>query len=806
MLAGPLTFLKITPSHLAILDALPPSCAPAGRLMIGAEALPAHRAAGWLDRHPGVSIVNHYGATELTVGCAHYVIRPGQEIPGPLVPVGRPFANTQVFVLDGGLQPVPPRVTGEVYVAGEGLARGYLGRAGLTGERFVACPSGPAGARMYRTGDLARWQGGQLVFAARADGQVKVRGFRVEPGEVAAVLAAHPVVGQAVVIAREDIPGRRQLVGYIVPAPGSTEGKDGEGLREYVAGRLPEYMVPAAIVVLDVLPVTVNGKLDTGALPAPQFAGAAGGRGPATAAEEVLCGLFAELLRTDRVGAEDGFFDLGGDSIMSMQLVARARAAGLVFSPRDVFTAQTPAGLAAIAQVMGPAPRAVADVGTGEVVLTPVMRWLLERGGPVSRFCQSVLVAVPAGAGLADLGQALGAVAAHHDMLRVRLEERDGWRLVVPPLGLGVAGLVRRVDAAGVDAAGLGVLAGVEQAAAAGRLDPAGGVMVQACWLDRGPGEAGLLVVVVHHLVVDGVSWRVLLPDLEAAWTAVAARREPVLDPVGTSFRRWSQLLAEMAGQEQTARELGWWQRVLEGGDPVLGSRPLGPADTAGGMRRMPVPVAADLAGTLITKVPAVFGCGVHEVLLAGLVAALVRWRPGGLAGGVLVDVEGHGREQVGADVDVSRTVGWFTSHYPVRLDPGPVAFAEVASGGAAAGRLLKRVKEQVRAVPGNGLGFGLLRYLNPRAGAVLAGYPVPQVGFNYLGRFTAAGLDEGGAGRGREPVAWRPAGRVLGGSADPDMPAGHVLEVRGWCVTCRVARSCSWCWRGRGRCWVSRR
>ena len=235
-------------------------------------------------------------------------------------------------------------------------------------------------------------------------------------------------------------------------------------------------------------------------------------------------------------------------------------------------------------------------------------------------------------------------------------------------------------------------------------------------------------------------------------------------------------------------------------GDPLLGSRPLGPADTAAGMRRMPVPVPADLAGPLTGQVPVVFGCGVHEVLLAALAAALTRWRPGP-AGGVLVELEGHGREQVSPDADVSRTVGWFTSLYPVRLDPGPVPFTEVAAGGAAAGRVLKRVKEQVRAVPGGGLGFGLLRYLNPGAAAVLAGYPAPQVGFNYLGRFTAAGLEEstgrepaGGresvagrepaAGResvaGREPVAWRPAGRVLGGTADPGMPAGHVLEVSG--------------------------
>ena len=725
VLAGPLTFLKMTPSHLAILDALPRYCAPAGRLMTGAEALAAHRAAAWRERHPGVSVVNHYGPTELTVGCAHYVIRPGQEIPGPLVPFGRPFANTRAFVLDGGLGLVPDGVTGELYVAGAQLARGYLGRAGLTAGRFVACPFGPAGARMYRTGDLARWHDGQLVYAGRADAQVKVRGFRVEPGEVAAVLAAHPRVGQAVVIAREDTPGRKQLIGYVIPAAdaGDDGGDVAEVLREYLAGRLPQYMVPAAIVVLDGLPMTVNGKLDTSALPAPQFSGAAGGRGPATAAEQVLCGLFAELLRSDRVGAEDGFFDLGGDSIMSMQLVARARAAGLVFSPRDVFTAQTPAGLARVAEVAGPAGEAVADVGTGEVVLTPVMRWLLERGGPVGRFSQSVVMVVPAGAGLADLDRALGAVVDHHDMLRARLEDDGGWRLLVPEPRPGpAAGLVRRVDAAGVDAAGLGGLAAAEQVAAAGRLDPAGGVMVQASWLDRGAGQPGLLVVVVHHLVVDGVSWRVLLPDLAAAWTAVAAGRPPVLDPVGTSFRRWSQLLAGAAGREQTAGELAWWQQVLDGGDPVLGSRPLGPADTAGGMRRMAVPVAADLAGLLTGRVPGVFGCGVHEVLLAALAVAVMRWRPG-RRGGVLVDVEGHGREQVGADADVSRTVGWFTSHYPVRLDPGAAAFTEVAAGGAAAGRVLKRVKEQVRAGAGQRPGFRVAALPEPagrpRAGGV---------------------------------------------------------------------------------------
>ncbi len=761
------------PSMLAAFTAEPAAarCRSLSRVFCSGEELTAELTARFAARLDA-GLHNLYGPTEATVDVTAWACPP-VGTSGP-VPIGTPVANTQAYLLDTGLGSVPDGTAGELYIAGAQLARGYAHRPGLTAERFTACPFGPAGARMYRTGDLAKWTpDGQLVFAGRADDQVKIRGFRVEPGEITAVLTAHPAVAQAAVIARQDTPGHQQLVGYVTPA--GQQPVDAAGLRDYAAARLPDYMIPAAIVVLEALPVTVNGKLDRAALPAPEFTGA-GGRGPATAAEELLCDLFGQVLGIARVGAEDGFFELGGDSIMSMQLVARARTAGLVFSPRDVFQARTPAALAALAQSAGPPGEAVPDIGTGQVPLTPVMRRLLERGGPVARFSQSMLVTVPAGAGLADLDRALQAVTGHHDMLRARLDDHGGWQLAVPPPGPTAAGLVRRVDAAGADPAGLARLAAAERAAAAARLDPAAGVMVQASWLDRGPGQGGLLVLVIHHLVVDGVSWRVLLPDLETAWTAVTTGRPVTLDPVRTSFRRWSQLLTEAAGQDQTARQLDWWQQVLKDSDPPLGARPLGPADTAGGMRRMPVPVPADLDGPLTGALPVMFGCGVQEVLLAGLAAALMRWRPGGPPGGVLIEMEGHGREQVSLDADLSRSVGWFTSIYPVRLDPGPVPFAEVAAGGPAAGRLLKRVKEQVRAVPGNGLGYGLLRYLNPQTAAVLARYPAPQIGFNYLGRFTTS--TEGSPGR--DPAPWRPAGRVLGGSADPGLPAGHVLEASG--------------------------
>ena len=753
---------SVVPSLLGALE--PKSVAGVGNWVLGAERLEAGLAAKW---RAGARVWNTYGPTEATVITTAVLLDEG--ITGEDAPpaIGRPLPNIRTYVLDSFLRPVPVGVAGELYIAGEGLARGYIGRSDLTAERFVACPFGDGTGRMYRTGDLARWtSGGQLEFVGRADAQVKIRGFRVELGEVEAVLAAHAQVQRAAVLARD---GR--LIGYVVG------DADGEALRAFAAGRLPEYMVPSAVVVLDAFPLTVNGKIDRSALPTPEAAVSAG-RAPETPAEKVFCVLFAEVLGLDVVGVGDGFFELGGDSIMSMQLASRARAAGWTVSPRQVFEEKTPERLALVAvAVSGGAAGQKADTGVGEVPWTPVMRSM---GAHALRgeFAQWTVIGAPAGLGVDVLTSGVDAVLRAHGMLRTRTGS-DLRTLTVPEAaGIDASGLVVRVDAVGLAEGEVDRVAVDAARPAVGRLDPAAGVMLQVVWVDAGPERVGRIVLAAHHLAIDGVSWRVLARDLGTACEAAAVGRRPVLEPAPTSFRTWARELERSAETPQRVGELAnWVELVRTAGDPLIGRRALDPAvDTVASLRRGSWSVPVGEAAVLVGEVPGVFHCGLHEVLLATLAGAVAGWRPGFGAepGGFLVEVEGHGREPLSEEMDLSRTVGWFTAAYPVRLDASDVDLAEATAGGAAAGALVKRVKEQVQAVPGDGLGYGLLRHLNPETASVLEGLPVPQIGFNYLGRFATAG---GAGARSAEP--WQSAGdSAVGGAADPGMPVPHALDV----------------------------
>ncbi|MER6031537.1 amino acid adenylation domain-containing protein [Streptomyces sp. NPDC001851] len=777
------------------------------QVVFGGEALDPARLADWYGRHPDDAplLVNMYGITETTVHVSHLPLDvPAAAEAQQRSPIGRGIPDLRIYVLDPGLRPVPPGVCGEMYVAGAGLARGYLDRPALTSERFVADPFGEAGTRMYRTGDLARWTAeGQLEYLGRADDQVKIRGFRIELGEVEAAVESHASVAQARVVVREDRPGDRRLVAYVVPA-GPGPQPEPSALREHAGRSLPEYMVPSAVVTLPELPLTTNGKLDHRALPAPDRSGRSGGRTARTDREKALCAVFTEVLGVAEVGIDDSFFELGGDSISSIRLVSLARAAGLAVTVQQVFQLRTVAALAAAATEAAPPAAPGGTGGTGGFPLTPVMHWLRELDGPTDGFNQTVTLHVPADLGTARLTEAAAAWLDRHDTLRLRITTaRDGsWQPVVgPPGSVPADSVVHRVDIAGLTRTARDEALAEHGEKARLRLSPADGSMVQLVWYDAGPHHSGLLQVVVHHLAVDGVSWHILLPDLRAVWEAVAAGRSPGPAPGRTSFREWAHRLSEAAREPAWEAGLPLWTQILAGPpgtvEPTLGTRPLDPRrDTARTVRELSLELPAERAEPLLTTVPAAYNAGVGDVLLTAFALACREWRHRrgqGHADSVLVDLEGHGREDIVPGADLSGTAGWFTSIHPVRLTPVPLSWDEVRAAGQGVGDSLKRVKEQLRALPGNGVGYGMLRHLNPRTAAHLAPLAAPQLGFNYLGRFTKAADTPTGAPE-HLPVAvdgpasaaaaadvpmWTWAsGLPAPAPRDAGMPVSHALEV----------------------------
>ena len=561
-MAGVLAELRIThaPTTPAALAGVPAGSLPGVEcLMVGGEACPAELAATW---SAGRQMINIYGPAEATVATTWATLRPASG--GAAPPIGGPIANARVFVLDEWLSPVPPGVAGELYVAGPGLARGYLGRAALTAGRFVACPFGPAGARMYRTGDLVRWRAdGQLDFLGRTDDQVKLRGFRVEPGEIAAVLRQAPGVGQAAVVVREDWPGDKRLVGYVAPA-----GLDGGRLRRWVAGRLPDYMVPAAVVVLAGLPLTVNGKLDRAALPVPDYGAGAAGEyvAPRTPQQEILALLFAEVLGVDRVGVDDSFFELGGHSLLATRLVSRIRAVlGAELGIRSLFEAPTVTGLAGVVAGAGQARRPLAAGSRPDRVplsFAQLRLWFLNRlEGGAGAYNIPVAVRLCGAVDRVALELAVRDVVGRHESLRTVFPEADGvpWQRVLTG-GAGVE-VVEAGDEAELAAA-------VTEAAAHGfdlTVEPPLRVKLFAL----SPAEHVLLLV-VHHIAADGWSMRPLGRDLAAAYRARCGGAAPEWDALPVQYADYALWQRDLLGDESDpesliAGQLGFWAKELAG-------------------------------------------------------------------------------------------------------------------------------------------------------------------------------------------------------------------------------------------------
>ncbi|ALG14846.1 non-ribosomal peptide synthetase [Kibdelosporangium phytohabitans] len=680
------TFVHFVPVMLRAFLAEPEAvnCTSLRQIHCGGEAITPDLIERFHAVLPWVELHNQYGPAEVSGQTNFHQLRPGDT----RVPLGKPTWNTQCYVLDDNGTPVPPGVTGELYIAGIGVARGYHRRPALTAEKFLPNPFGQPGTRMYRTGDLVRWlPGGTLEFVGRADHQVKIRGFRIEPGEIEAHLKAHPDVTGAVVVARTDLAGDKRLVGYVVPAPAA--GRDGlpAAVRGHLVDRVPEYMVPSAIVVLDELPLNANGKIDQKALPAPPaHAGRRSAVPPRTPAEQTLAEVWCAVLGVDKVGADDNFFALGGDSLRAIELTARAESAGLRCTPNQLFQHQTLAELAAAATPVADSP---ADVRQGEVTgplpLTPIQRTYFGTGDPERDHIVQYM-ALPMDVDLSTVDTALDRLVAQHDMLRAAFRPGPaGWTQEVLPHEPRT-----RVQT------GTGTVDDAVRQAIAG-FDLRTGQLVRAVRAD------GLLVVVIHHLVVDAVSWQVLLSDFTQLCSG-----DTTLPRKTTSFRDWAHRLQEYTPENT-------WRELLPATVAPLPKNSTVPG-TRGDMAVIDVELPTGDTHTLLTELMPAFRMEVKDAVLAALGVALSRWTG---SAQVLIDVEGHGREPLFADVDTTRTVGWFTSVHPVCLDlPGTEDMAQC----------LRAVQETVRAVPDRGIGFGLLR-------DQLGELPEAEVALNYLGR-----------------------------------------------------------------------
>ena len=729
-------------------------------LMIGGDRLTRRPDPGW-----GFRVTNLYGPTEATVLATAGEVAPEGSLgagvaPDALPTIGGPVANTTAYVLDPHGEPLPIGAAGELYLGGVQVARGYVGLPELTASQFVRDRFGadPDG-RLYRTGDLVRWSAdGEIEFLGRVDNQVKIRGYRVEPAEIENALTAHPAVAAAVVLVRQGKAGRPRLVGYVVPAGAAEPAAD--TLRAFLRETLPAYMVPDAVVTMPEFPLTTRHKVDLAALPDPAPADdELPYTPPEGAVERELAAIWAAVVGVPRVGRDDNFFSLGGDSILALQVVAKARRAGLRLTSKDLFRHQTIAALGDVVTAAGsetPTERDAEPV-SGSVPLTPIQHFYFDRIGGPGVFHQTLAAELDPDVDEAALRLAVDALLRQHDALRMRFTQVDGtWSQQNPPPGqAGAEDVFGTIDLSSVPDEELDAAVTRAGRELGETVRPDAGALCRFLLCTTGNGRPARLVLLAQHLVVDGVSWRILLADLESAY-AQAVRGDTIdLGAKSSSFRDWALRLTEHARGHGFDGELPYWTGAGADADPTLPTDRDG-ENTVASARTVHAGLDPETTEALLRAVPSAYRTEINDVLLAALTPVLAGWTG---RDRVVVGMEGHGREELFDDIDLTRTVGWLTSYYPVRLAGG---------GFEDRGAWLKSVKEQLRAVPGKGLGYGALRYCAP--GGTLDAHPDPQVSFNYLGRFDGAGGPDGLV-RSLSDIALQ---------EDPAARRPHVLDVVG--------------------------
>ncbi|SFO82514.1 non-ribosomal peptide synthase domain TIGR01720/amino acid adenylation domain-containing protein [Ectopseudomonas composti] len=742
--------LKIVPSHLSGLLAAAPQPAevlPSRLLVLGGEASGAPLLGRLRELAADLRVVNHYGPSETTVGVLTHEWRLGDALPQGNLAIGRALPNIRVRVVDEQLVSLPLGVPGELLIAGAGLADGYLGQPQLTAERFILLE----GERYYRSGDRVRLRAdGEIEFLGRLDEQVKIRGYRVEPAELAQVLKRLPGVFDAVVLAEREGDGPMRLLAWCL-----AEG-EAEALRQALAAQVPDYLLPAHLMLLPALPVTANGKVDRQALPRPDVAAKPREDALLSELESQLAAIWQAVLKVERVGAEDNFFELGGDSILSLQIIARIRKLGFKLSPKQLFERQTVRQLAQWLQTrevpaVAAAPAIInASLDSG-APLAPVQARFFERVPAALRnhWNQAILLEASEPLDLTALERALHALLQCHPALRLRLDGEQA-RLRIAEMGALDLTLLWRRHAA--DRQTLERLCDEAQRS----LDLRHGPLLRAMHVSLDEGGERLLLV-IHHLAVDGVSWRVLLDDLHAAYRAIRAGQPAALPAEGDSHAVWADRQQAFAKSPALAAELSYWLAQLADA-PAIPQADSHAAVTWREARQRHVALDADATAELLGPVLAAQRLRINDLLLTAVGRALCHWTGSEEA---LLEVEGHGRDAFdeGEPLELSRTVGWFTSLYPLRLRPT-----------GEPGTALRAVKESIRGVPRAGIGYGVLRYLSDHT-QVLKAAGQARVTFNYLGQFDQQFTGDS---------VLRPASESAGHSQPENAPLGNWLVING--------------------------